>query len=215
MTFEPSPRQALVLWSLVVAAPGEEPSRSSVKPKLRPAERKQLLSAAFIEEEKRGRSTHLVLAEQGWAWAERQREIRLSPSPSAAAVLEKLIQALSRYLGDNDVRLAEVISTSGTQDDPGNTVGESLNWQDVAERIRNTSLAITSGQYYRAVRLSELRQKLSDITRPVMDEILLQMDRSQQIELMCFEQEIEISDEDRNSALFIAGRPMHLLYLRR
>lgn len=213
MSFEASPKQALVLWSLVVAAPGEEPSRSTVKPSLSATERKQLISANLIEEEKRGRATHLLLTDRGWEWAEQQNQLKLSRSTYSSPVLEKLIQALRGYLGRNDIRLAEVIANlrlpeQGLPQHDGNE-----NPRSVKELIRSACLSLTGGDLARRVRLASLRRALPDLSVQSLDEALLQMDRSRTIQLMALEQPSEITTEDTQAAIFIAGQPRHIVYL--
>lgn len=220
MTFQPTPRQALVLWSLVVAAPGEEPSRSTVRPRLTAGERRQLLDAALIEEEKRGRGHHLLLAEKGWQWAETQRPIKLSLSANATPVLEKLIAALVHYLSRTDGRLADVISTAPptvapSAVAPGGPAGQDRFAVDPAERIRATCLALSGGQMERRIRLADLRRALGDLTRENVDQTLRAMDRSRLIQLMALETPAEISSEDREAAITIAGRALQLVYLTR
>lgn len=215
MTFDPSPKQALVLWSLVVAGPGQEPSRSTSKPKLSAAERRQLLDAHLIEEEKRGRSYHLLLAEKGWEWAERQDVIQLCLSPNATPVLEKLIQALVRFLAKNEVRLAEVISAIRLPQHQAPFPPLAAAQQSLSDQVRSACLSITGGEYERRVKLADLRTALLGHSREALDGVLLQMDQSKAIQLMMLEQPSDVTPEDRAAAIFIAGQPKHVLYLPR
>ncbi len=215
MTFEPSPKQALVLWSLVVAVPGEEPSRSTLKPRLNAVERRQLLDADLIEEEKRGRAYHLLLADKGWEWAERQNLVKLCLSPNATPVLEKLIQALVRFLARNDVRLAEVIATIRSPQQHGSPPLPAVSPPNLEDQIRAACLSLTCGEYERRVRLADLRSALSGLSRDELDEVLLQMDQLRAIQLMMLEQPSDVTAEDRAAAIFLAGHPLHILYLLR
>ena len=215
MTFEPSPKQALVLWSLVVAVPGEEPSRSMLKPKLNAVERRQLLDADLIEEEKRGRAYHLLLADKGWEWAEQQNLIKLCLSSNATPVLEKLIQALVRFLARNDVRLAEVIATIRSPQQHASPPLPAVSPQHLEDQIRAVCLSLTGGEYERRVRLADLRCALSGLSRDELDAVLLQMDQLRTIQLMMLEQPSDVTAEDREAAIFLAGHPLHILYLLR
>ena len=215
MTFEPSPKQALVLWSLVVAVPGEEPSRSTLKPKLNAIERRQLLDADLIEEDKRGRAVHLLLADKGWEWAEQQNLIKLCLSPNATPVLEKLIQALVRFLARNDVRLAEVIATIRPPQQHTTSPLQAGSPPIIEDQIRAACLSLTGGEYERRVRLADLRRALSGLSRDELDEVLLQMDQLRDIQLMMLEQPSDVTPEDREAAIFLAGHPLHILYLLR
>lgn len=204
-----------MLWSLAVARPGEEPSRSSCRPKLSAEERVQLIKAGLIEEEKRGRASHLLLADKGWEWAERQDQLRLSLSINASVVLEKLIQALRHYLTLHDVRLAEVIGSIPLSEDPGKCMVARAPSVELKEQVRNACLAITGSQLQRRVRLSDLRRDLAHIPREELDQTLKNMDRVREIQLMTLEQALEVNTEDIDAALSIAGQPMHILYLSR
>jgi len=215
MTFDPSPKQALVLWSLVVAVPGQEPSRSTSKPKLSATERRQLLDADLIEEEKRGRSYHLLLADKGWEWAERQDMIQFCLSPNATPVLEKLIQALVRFLAKNDLRLAEVISAMRLPQHQASIQLPAATQSSLSDQVRSACLTLTGGEFERRVRLADLRELLPGHSREALDGVLLQMDQSREIQLMMLEQPSDVTPVDRAAAMFIAGQPKHVLYLPR
>lgn len=215
MTHDPSPKQALVLWSLVVTAPGEEPSRSTVKPKLSATERRQLLEANLIEEERRGRANFLVLTEKGWEWAEHQNQIVFCRSPDATPVLEKLIQALNRYLISNDVRLAEVITELQPREQKKIVPVQTITPLSPPDLIRAAYLSITDGEYERRVKLADLRKSLLGLPREVLDKALIAMDRSRVIQLMKLERYSDVTEDDNAAAISLAGQPMHILYLTR
>jgi hypothetical protein len=110
------------------------------------------------------------------------------------------------------VRLAEVIGSFGTSKDSGIITHSPQQPVSVVDRIFEASRSILGGNVAREVRLSTLRQALKEISREKLDAALRDLDRSQNIQLMAFERANLVTDGDREAALVIAGRPMHMFY---
>lgn len=205
MNFKPTPKQALVIWSLLITK--EEPAKSKVKPELSPAEREPLERLGIITLEKRGRSEHIILTDKAWDWASEHFEVELSKSASAAPVLEKLLGVIGLYLRARKATLAEFFS-------PQNLSESTPSNNDLELRVRKAYLALSSGEFNRRVRLYQLRQNLNDIPRSEMDQILLRLGRDGKLVLMRFDDPQEIGPEDEQAALASGGQKNHIIYMK-
>ncbi len=115
MTFAPNPKQALFLWKMINAETPEirEPTLMSASPKLG-KDRKPLVDQGFIEIEKRGGSTHLILTDRAWAWANQCAHVELTQANAhdGAIALQGLLRRLVPFLQSRGIPLAELFSTS-------------------------------------------------------------------------------------------------------
>ena len=215
MSFQPTPKQALVIWSLLITK--DEPAMSKVKPELSPAERGPLIESGLIILEKRGIiqekrgkskrivSNHIVLTDKAWEWASEHFEVELSKSPSAAPVLEGLLKIAGRYLQAHKIPISEFLKP---RVDAASTV------RDIEPMIRNAYLLLSGGEFNRRVRLCELRQFIDDCSRSEMDEALIRMGRAEKLTLMRLDDPQEIKLEDEQAALISGGQKNHIIYMR-
>jgi hypothetical protein len=81
------------------------------------------------------------------------------------------------------------------------------------KKIRTAFLDLTSGAFNTRVRLRDLREKLRDLDRAVVDDALLAIQREEGTVLMQLDNRIEITDADRDAALEIGREPRHLLWI--
>jgi hypothetical protein len=65
------------------------------------------------------------------------------------------------------------------------------------------------------VRLAQLRQRLAAIPRPRLDALLLQLQTEGKLVLYPLDNPQEISPEDRQAALEVAGFERHIVYLQK
>jgi hypothetical protein len=205
VNFKPTPKQALVIWSLLITK--EEPAISKVKPELSPAERRHLEMSGIITLEKRGRSKHIVLTDKAWDWASEHFDVELSKSASAVSALEKLLSVIGLYLRARKTTLAEFFSPQNLSESTSST-------NDLELRVREAYLALSGGEFDRRVRLSQLRQTLNDIPRSEMDQILLRLGRNGKLVLMRFDDPQEIGSEDEQAALTSGGQKNHIIYMK-
>jgi hypothetical protein len=215
MSFSPTPKQALILWFLIGCGRGGA-WLGDIKPKLEAAERRELERARLIASEKRkkqitnkrGRVTKsdaiwIELTDAGWAWANDHLDAALpAKTQSAAPILQGWLTHLKTYMRRYGVALAQIIASEPKPS------GDNLE-----ERIRQAYLQLTHGALHARVHLHQLRKLLSDVPRSKLDETLLAMQRNEELVLFSLDNQREITAEDRQAALYIAGEPRHVLRL--
>lgn len=210
MSFQPTPKQALVMWNLLIT--GDEPAVSKVKPDLNPAERKPLSQAGLIELVKRGRSTHIVLTDKAWEWALEHFNTELSKSNFAVPVLQELLKKLGSYLKHYKIPLVEFL---GEQNQPIDaTKNSTLLLRDLEIKIREAYLNVSGGKYNVRVRLSQLRQALDGLPRTEIDNALINMGLAGKLDLMHLDDPQDIHPEDKHAAITIGGRNSHIVYMK-
>jgi hypothetical protein len=210
LSFKPNPKQALVMWHLLIT--GNEPKLSDVKPELKPAERKPLEEAGLIALEKRGRSKHMVLTDRAWEWALDHFDAEVSKSSSAAPVLQTLLVKLKAYLQLHAIPLAELL---GPQDEQ--VVGSGITPippHNLEEKVRAAYTSVAGGTYNVRVRLSELRRYLDELSREEVDSTLLAMQLEGKLVLMHLDDPQEITLEDEQAAVDVSGHKRHLVYMK-
>ncbi len=222
MSSEFSPKQALVLWNLLIT--GEEPKMSEVKPELPPAQRKPLVEAGLIRLDKRGRSNHIVLEDKAWDWAVDNFDAKLSRSYDAVPVLQTLLVKLSRYLNTHQVSLAEVLTASETAKNSDEPSLESakvanandLSTDDLIKKIRQAYFSLPDGEAGFRVRLHQLREHLPGFSDQLTNKALLSMQEQGEIVLLAAEDLQELSANDESAAIDMgSGDKRYFAYIKR
>jgi hypothetical protein len=210
MSFQPTPKQALVMWNLLITE--DEPAVSKVRPELKPAERQPLIDVGLIELVKRGRSTHIVLTDKAWDWAAGHFEVELSKSNFAVPILQELLKKLGNYLKHHKIPLVEFLvykNTTIENSESGTNVGS-----DLEAKMSEAYLKASGGEYNVRVRLSQLRQLVDDLPQAEVDKVLLQMGLAGKMTLMHLDDPQEIRPEDEQAAVNIGGQKNHIVYMR-
>jgi hypothetical protein len=210
VSFKPTPKQALALLDLLFT--NEEPAVSKVKPELKPSEREKLAKEGFIEIEQRGRSKHIVLTDKVWERALDDLIVDGAKSPYASTVLQHLLEKLKEYLQLQDISLAEFLRFQNKA--MLASVNISVGPEDLEAKIREAYSKVSGGSYNVRVRLSELRQSLSDIPRADIDRTLGEMELAGQLSLMPLDDPQEIRPEDEKAAIDMGGPKRHILYMK-
>jgi hypothetical protein len=210
MSFQPTPKQALVMWSLLIT--GDEPAVSKVRPELKPAERKPLIDFGLIELVKRGRSTHIILTDKAWDWAAGHFEVELSKSNYAAPILQELLKKLGNYLNHHKIPLVELLAYMNTTIEHSESGAAML--CDLEAKICEAYLKASSGKYNVRVHLSQLRPLVGDLPQAEVDKVLFQMSLAGKITLMHLDDPQEIRPEDEKAAVNIGGQQNHIVYMR-
>jgi hypothetical protein len=103
---------------------------------------------------------------------------------------------------------------SGKENAPGTdfplTYSSSLN-----ERIRAAYLSITGGSFNKRALLADLRGRLSDISRNLLDDALVRMQRQGDATLMQLDNRPDITQADREAAIQVGQEPRHILWISR
>jgi hypothetical protein len=216
MNFSPTPTQTLILWFLIGCGRGSA-WLSDIRPRLEAGDRKRLEQARLIVSEKRrkastdkgGKIRHtnaiwIELTDAGWAWANDHLDAVLpGKTQSAGPILHAWLSHLQGFIRRRGIALAELIGS----EPPEPPIA------DLEERIRRACLQLTGGARHVRVHLHQLRRVLSDVPRAELDAALLAMQRDAKLVLFNLDNQREITAEDRQAALYIAGEPRYVLRL--
>jgi hypothetical protein len=213
-------KQTLILWALL-ARDNAAGFQNELKPEPDKADREALQKAGLICWEKRGRYRRIWIevTETGWAWAADHLDHDLpTGSPAGSSILKARLTRLKAYMQVRNVALAEVLRPQRVRTSEGITIGDTSQAPDydaLHTRIRQAYLAVTGHRINTRARLSKIREKLNDIDRAVLDEALKRMQREQQASLYPLDNKTEITDADRNAAIYFSGEPRHILWIER
>lgn len=211
MSSELSPKQALVLWHLLIT--GEEPMMSKVKPNISPTQRKLLVEAGLIRLEKRGQPTHIVLEDKAWDWAVENFNVELSRTPYAAPILQALLTKLGQYLNGQQVSLAEVLTTPDGPNPSEELTAEDIqvanatapSTDELTEKVRQAYLRIPGNETGFRVRLHQLRSHLPGLSEQQTNQALLAMQAQGEILLLAAEDLQELTAADESAAIDMGG----------
>jgi hypothetical protein len=235
-------KEVLLLWAILGEGGGEDVSRSSLNDKgMLPSDDKAardgLEARGLIKVEKRksrnekGRSISsywMTVTETGRAWAEENLAAVPAKSQAAAPILQAWLARLSIFLHARNMPMTEFLgqhrSVSREPSELAITpaVASHLSPPPLARdydalraRIRQAYLAVTGDRINTRARLCHIRENLSDIDRAALDEALKRMQREQQASLYPLDNKTEITDADRNAAIYFGGEPRHILWIER
>jgi hypothetical protein len=215
-------KQTLILWALL-ARDDAASFQNELKPEPDKADREALEKAGLIKCERRGRYRRIWIevTEQGWAWATDHLNDDLpTGSPAGSSILQAWLTRLKAYMQARNVALAEVLGPQRARKDgsKGIAIGDATQASDydaLRARIRLAYLAVTGDRINTRARLCDIREKLNDIDRVVLDEALKRMQREQQASLYPLDNKTEITDADRNAAIYFGVEPRHILWIER
>jgi hypothetical protein len=210
-------KQTLILWALLVKDNGAG-YQSELKPEPNKADRVSLEKAGLITCEKRGRYRRywLEVTEKGWAWATEHLNHDLpTGSPAGSFILQAWLTRLKAYMSIRNVALSDILRPQSPREYGAQDVVGPSEYDKLQSRIRQAYLAVTSDRINTRARLCDVRERLSDVDRTVLDEVLKKMQREQQISLYPLDNKTEITDADRKAAIYFSGEPRHILWIER
>lgn len=217
MSYELDSMQRLLLWRLAVSDDGE--FLKDIRTSLSAAKRKALVREGYIVEEKRKHpksnrnAAFLTLEDKGWNWCQEHLTDEISTrSPQTTVILDRLLNLMAAFFNLQDYTSSFgqfVLQARQPQPD----VSESnLSPVDTPRRgaiensIRAACLELGNGQRNVRVRLADLKSR-------VMDETLLEMERSGELSLYPLDDPQEIGPADRAAAIRTqAGSERHIVY---
>lgn len=234
MNRDVSPKQALFLWKMITAETPElrEPKAGSATPGLDPKkERQPLIDKGYLNADKRGRATHLVLTDKAWAWAAGSIDVELMKSNSkvGAEALQGLLRRLLPYLQRNDLQLSSIFA-----EPPRNVDGEHASTTasrpmareeptspdpapdtrvPLTETVEHACLQLTGGQRQQRVRLTRLREALPQVPRQVLDATLVALQDAGRAVLYRDDNTSGLTEADHAAALYVGDAPRHIVYL--
>jgi hypothetical protein len=202
--------QTLMLWALL--AKGGEGYVKDLKPSVEAADRRALMAAGLVSEEKRvKRAIWLEVTDKGWAWAADHLGDELSARSTAGTiVLRDWLARLQAFMRASNTPLAAIVSPRPAAKPE---TARPAPPETLRERIRGAYLKVTGGQFNKRALLSELRAGLADIDRATLDKALHELHGEEGTTLMTLDNPREITAAEKSAALSLAGEPMHLLWI--
>jgi hypothetical protein len=201
-------KQTLAMWALLGEGGGA--LGGILKPEIKKAEREALKQAGLIEVEKKKNGAYwLIATDKGWDWANDHLSDPLPQTKNSSFVLQAWLLRLESFLKSQDLRLSHVFAV------PSKKSPQPVPEPDHAElrqRIRSAYHDIAGG-FDRRVLLRDLRPKLKDIDRALVDATLMQMLRDEEVSLMQLDYRPDVSGEDHAAALQIGNEPRHLIWI--
>ncbi len=203
-------KQALAMWTLLAA--GGVAFGGKLKPRIEAAERVFLQYAGLVEVAKVKRAFWLTATSKGMDWAEQHLSDPLPDNVSGAAVLHAWLTRLHAFLQSHNIPLADLFMIQPENLLTAPTTGKSLDYPGLRERIRETYYDVAGG-FDGRVLLRDLRPKLNDIDRTLVDAALMQMLRDEEASLMQLDYRPDVTDEDRTAAIQIGNEPRHIIWI--
>jgi hypothetical protein len=226
MKFTPSPIQILALWRLLFSD-NPAPMQSRLKPRLTPAQKKELVDAGLIRLSKRGRAFYVELTEKAWAWAEKNLDAPFSRTVNAATPFSCLLSKLKRHMAAQNIPLAEILrpkkqgeqekKAEKTRENPEkesrNAASEGSGSRRDKKRIKAACLEASGGRLNVRIRLARLRKIVDDIPPRTLEAIIRDMQLDGTAVLYPLDDPSEITPEDEAAAVDVMGRRNHILYM--
>lgn len=214
MTFQPKPKQALVLWKLIIT--GEIPAQSQIAPRLTTQERQQLVDAGLIElvdpkkliadgliDSKSKAKKHIVLTDKAWDWAVEHYNVKLSANTSPAVdALQTLLINIGAFVSSNEFALTDLIRPQPKSD------------ANLEQKIREAYINASDNRYNTQVRLAQMRKLLTNFSSEQIDEALGKMELGGEVVLMTLDDPQEIYPEDEQAAIDLGGQKRYILYMK-
>lgn len=213
-----SAQHRLLLLRLALA--GDWAPQKDLKPTLTKSQRLPLLEQGLVEEEHRQhRAVFLRLTESGWAWLESHLDEPLGiQRNTAASLLDALLRHVSALLKRKEIPLAELsrplVSTPPPPPAESPAIPHVPSDGNLDQMIEEACLELGHGERNTRIRLSELRGKLSSLSRRELDERLLTLAQRGRLQLFRLDNPTELFPADLEAELRTAsGEPRHLVYL--
>jgi hypothetical protein len=212
MSFAPTSQQMLFMLLLVFGP--REPKLSDMRLELPLAQRKPLESGGLIRLEKRGRSEHVILTEQGWAWVQEHLDTPIAATGTAPAlVLSTLLPHLKTFLAATGARLGELLLGPQTPAQRAAPIQSRVSEREVEHFV--AALQRLDGGDNRFVLLSDLRTALPSLARSQFDAAALALQAEGRIALFRIDEPWRRSPAIEAAAIDVAGSRYHSAYLKR
>jgi len=224
MSFTPTSAQVLFMLGLVFGK--REPKVADARPQLAAPQMKTLESHGLIQVEKRGRSSHVMLTEQGWTWTQEHLDSPITASGTAPGlVLAALLPHLKALLVAKGETLGQLLSCS--QASAGGAVAEQLRVTSGSDGVvplqRSdgdverfvSALRHLDGGEHQFVLLADLRSALADLPRSSFDAAALTLQAEGRIALFRIDEPWRRSPTAEAAAIDVAGTRYHSAYFKR
>jgi hypothetical protein len=212
---ELSARERAVLFALLSAARklSNAELEALIGIRLEGKERRKLNDLKLVESEKPGRWFVHELSDAGWRWCSDELAAGAAGRPtSLERSLYLLLGMFERYMTAARLSLADVASLdlkarpAGRHKRRDTAEGDG----DLTVRVEATyrALAPRPGEF---IKIGEVRERLADIPRSVLDATLETMFTARRVNLIPQSNQQALTAADRESALPIGGEHKHLL----
>ncbi len=212
---------------LFAALSGQSFTKTDLGIKMSVAQIKRLNEKAkLLEEIPKGRSLHLKATPAARRWAGEHLRMDLGNKRNKTLkVLEITLNRLDAYLSTNHISIEtflNLIAANAKPDTVEVTPGSSqeskpektASHEGALEAVRKAYLAISNGTYDSRVLLKDLRRHLA-LPFDEQDAAFFEMIRSGEADFYPEDDPMSRDEDDDKSALLIADRRRHLLYLHR
>lgn len=198
------------MWALL--GEGGEAFGGKLTPEIDKKQRNALREAGLIEVEKKKNGAYwLTITDKGWEWAEQHMTDPLPlRSQSGAIVLQAWLSRVQKFLRSRDLRLYELFAADETS--PKTSPDLSPGFAEIREKIRSAYIDVAGG-FDRRLLLRDLRPKLTDIDRHLIDSALVRMMREGEVSLMQLDYRPDVTDEDRAASVQIGNEPRHIIWI--
>ncbi len=196
-------RQALIALMVYVGEASNPELRARYRVTITKQARDELSKADLIRIRKGPRNAiYHELTEEGWKRAE-QELTSLPPAGVSAAwlLLYGTFRHLSRLRAGQNLRIADVYAAADVE-------------VTLEDRVRQAYRAVADAPGD-LVGLAVLRDRLTDVARAELDEVLLAMDRRREIQLDPDPNRLALTARAKDAAIEVGGEDMHLISISR
>jgi hypothetical protein len=229
MTYEPTPKQTLILWD--VLARGGSAAQADIPFKVEPKDREALVKARLLATTKIGRSLWLTVEDAGWSWADdhldaplaapaapkkaAKNPVKAAPAPPKIPTLQVWLTRLHAFLRARRLSLADVLpQVPPPAPQPKPKASRKPRLATLADRISAAVARLQGSPQRDGLRLSALRAALPDIDRAVLDDALVQLFEEAKINLMSLSNPPDI-ERERPACVRYKGQELQVLWMKR
>ena len=211
MKENPSPKQTLLLWRILAfgGAAGKV-MQKDLKVKVAASDRRRLIQFGLLEVAKgKAGALQLTVTDDGWAWADEHLDANLPAKAGAgmAPLLQKWLTLFHEHLRRHGASLADVFGTAKAPESPSADA--------VHARVRSEYLALTGGRLKTRCLLRDLRNRLRDVSREILDSAIRKMVSTGEAVLFRLDNRLEITPADIESSILSGGEQQHILWIDR
>jgi DNA-binding PadR family transcriptional regulator len=211
-------KRTLILWALLVREKAGA-FQNELKPQPIKDDRIALENDGLVRSEMReNRRIWIEVTDRGWDWAGRNLAAPMPTGSTAGTqIFQALLLKLKTFMEVEGKALSDILSPKSNEKRSNESIHSPEKADSIAvrKRVRDAYLTISSGRLNTRVLLRELREKLDDIERSVLDAALRHMQIDQEASLYQLDNRSEITDADRSAALYDGSEPRHILWIER
>lgn len=200
------------MWTLL--GEGGAGYGGKLRPEIEKSEREGLRQEGLVAVEKRNNGAFwLTVTDKGWDWAEQHLADALPERTQGGSfVLQAWLARLKGFLRARDIRLYQIFADQAEVLSPPRDSAVIPGHAELRERIRTAYQQIAGG-FDRRLLLRDLRPRLLDLDRKLVDAALMRMLRDGEVSMMQLDYRPDVTDEDRAASLQIGNEPRHIIWI--